>query len=258
MVFHEITKKAITDALENTRNINEDLVRAQEARRILDRLVGYTISPLLWKKIAYGLTAGRVQSVVVEILADRELARVRFIPASYWNLQAKLSLKDQSDTSDQQPFNARLFICDDKKIAKGTDFDLETGQIFKDKQKGLLWLSEEKAKSLQQELQSTSWKVKEVIKKDILRKPPAPFITSTLQQDASRRFGWPATHVMRVAQSLYEQGHITYMRTDSRFISKQAIEVVRKSIVSLYGKPYLPNHPRDYTGQKSQRSSRSS
>ncbi len=250
MVFHEITKKAITDALENTRNINEDLVRAQEARRILDRLVGYTISPLLWKKIAYGLSAGRVQSVVVEILADRELARVRFIPASYWNLQAKLSLKDQSDTSDQQPFNARLFICDDKKIAKGTDFDLETGQIFKDKQKGLLWLSEEKAKSLQQELQSTSWKVKEVIKKDILRKPPAPFITSTLQQDASRRFGWPATHVMRVAQSLYEQGHITYMRTDSRFISKQAIEVVRKSIVSLYGKPYLPNHPRDYTAKK--------
>ena len=249
MVFHEITKKAITDALENTRNINEDLVRAQEARRILDRLVGYTISPLLWKKIAYGLSAGRVQSVVVEILADRELARVRFIPANYWNLQATLSLKDQTDTSNQA-FNAKLFICDDKKIAKGTDFDPETGQVFKDKQKDLLWLSEEKAKNLHQELQSAPWKVSEVIKKDILRKPSAPFITSTLQQDASRRFGWPAIHVMRIAQSLYEQGYITYMRTDSRFISKQAIEVVRKSISSLYGKSYLPDRPRDYTAKK--------
>ena len=250
MVFHEITKKAITDALENTRNINEDLVRAQEARRILDRLVGYTISPLLWKKIAYGLSAGRVQSVVVEILADRELARVRFIPADYWNLQASLSLKDQSDTNSKNPFKAKLFICDDKKVAKGTDFDPETGQIFKNKQKDILWLSEEKAKSLQQELQSVPWKVTEVIKKDILRKPSAPFITSTLQQDASRRFGWPATHVMRIAQALYEQGYITYMRTDSRFISKQAIEVVRKSISSLYGKSYLPDHPRDYTAKK--------
>ena len=247
MIFHEITKKAITDALENTRNINEDLVRAQEARRILDRLVGYTISPLLWKKIAYGLSAGRVQSVVVEILADRELARVRFIPANYWSLQATLSSKN---TKDKQPFNAKLFICDDKKIAKGTDFDPETGKIFEGRQKNLLWLSEKKAESLQQQLQSAPWKVTEVIKKDILRKPPAPFITSTLQQDASRRFAWPATHVMRVAQTLYEQGYITYMRTDSRFISKQAIEVVRKSISSLYGKSYLPDRPRDYTAKK--------
>ena len=250
MIFHEITKKAILDALENTRNIDEDLVRAQEARRILDRLVGYTISPLLWKKIAYGLSAGRVQSVVVQILVERELARVRFMSADYWNLQATLSPSQSDKDSDKYRFVAKLLSCDNKKIAKGTDFDPDTGQLLKSKKENTLWLSEKEAKKLQQELQSASWKVLEVIKKDIFRKPPAPFITSTLQQDASRRFGWGATQVMRVAQSLYEQGHITYMRTDSTFISQQAIQVVRKSILSLYGKSYLPDRPRNYAAKK--------
>lgn len=250
MIFHEITKKAILDALENTRDINEDLVRAQEARRILDRLVGYTISPLLWKKIAYGLSAGRVQSVVVQILAERELARLRFVPADYWNLQATLSPSHRNENSDKNSFVAKLLSCENKKIAKGTDFNPDTGQLLKGKQASTLWLSEEKAKKLQQELQSASWEVLEVIKKDIFRKPPPPFITSTLQQDASRRFGWGATQVMKVAQSLYEQGYITYMRTDSTFISQQAVEVVRKAILSLYGKSYLPDRPRNYAAQK--------
>ncbi len=254
MVFHEITRKAILESLESTRQINEDLVRAQEARRILDRLVGYTISPLLWKKIAYGLSAGRVQSVVVQILTERELERMKFISADYWNLLAELSPQSsqtqETPLPEKQTFQAKLLSLDNKKIAKGQDFDPETGKLFKNKQVDTLWLSKEKAEKLRQEIQSATWKVIEVNKKTLYRKPPSPFITSTLQQDASRRFRWGATHVMRVAQALYEQGHITYMRTDSTFISSQAINTVRQSIQKLYGKEYLPDRPRSYASKK--------
>lgn len=245
MVFHEITKQAILEAINNTRSIDKDLVKAQEARRILDRLVGYTISPLLWKKISYGLSAGRVQSVAVQILTERELARVRFVSAEYWNLLATLS-----GHNDKGSFEAKLQSYDQQKIAKGTDFDPDTGQIFKDKQKNILCLSEKKAKQIQKEIKSATWKVIDVTEKTIFRKPPTPFITSTLQQDASRRFGWSASKVMSVAQSLYEQGHITYMRTDSTVLSKQALQEIRKTIERIYGSSYLSDQVRDHSGKK--------
>lgn len=243
MVFHEITQQAIQDAIEHTRDINQDLVRAQEARRILDRLVGYTISPLLWKKIAYGLSAGRVQSVAVQILTERELARIRFISADYWNLLATVA-------SDKGEFEVRLLSYNNKKIAKGKDFDPDTGQLLKSKQKNTICLSKKEAEKLQKTLKPCEWKVIEVNKKTIYRKPPPPFITSTLQQDASRSFGWGVSQVMRVAQSLYEQGYITYMRTDSTTLSQEAVRELRKQVQSLYGKSHLPDHPRNYTTKK--------
>ena len=153
-------------------------------------------------------------------------------------------------SSNKTTFEAKFFSYDNKKIAKGTDFDPETGKIFKSKQKSLLHLSEKKAKELQKNLKSVVWKVIDVNKKTIFRKPPTPFITSTLQQDASRRFGWGASQVMKVAQSLYEQGHITYMRTDSTTLSKQAVEEIRRQIQSLYGKAYIPDRPRSYASKK--------
>ncbi|MEQ1877732.1 MAG: type I DNA topoisomerase [Bdellovibrionia bacterium] len=240
MVFHEITKEAIEEAQKKFRDINFNLVRAQEARRILDRLVGYTISPLIWKKVAYGLSAGRVQSVAVKLICERELERMRFKKADYWSVSAEL-------TKGSNPFEARILSLKDRRIAIGKDFDPETGEIVSDKQKEVLRLDEKQANQLKKDLLKEDWRVVEVEEKPVSRKPAPPFITSTLQQEANRKLGMGAKEAMRVAQSLYEQGFITYMRTDSVSLSEQAVKAARASIEVLYGKEYLPPAPRTFT-----------
>ncbi len=243
MVFNEITKDAIIESLSDTREINANLVRAQEARRILDRLVGYTISPLLWKKVAYGLSAGRVQSVAVRMIVEREHERIRFHKSSYWDLESE-------NEKDGIKFKSRLVIYDGKRIAAGKDFDSTTGSLLEERKKDTSALDEPRAKALLQELKSLPWKVVEAEEKPVSRKPPAPFITSTLQQEANRKLGLSAREAMQVAQSLYEQGFITYMRTDSTFLSTQALDAARNRITKLYGKDYLPDAPRTYEEKK--------
>ncbi len=243
MVFHEITKSAIKKALEEFREIDMDLVRAQEARRILDRLVGYTISPLLWKKVAYGLSAGRVQSVAVTLISDRETDRLKFKKANYWGLYAK-------NLKDKKSFESRLWSYKGKKTASGKDFDADTGQLLAGKKEDTLWVDEKLVKQIKEEVLNKDWIVQSVEEKPISRKPAPPFITSTLQQEANRKLGLSAKETMQVAQKLYEQGHITYMRTDSNSLSTQAIEAARSRIKTLYGKDYLTDEPRTYKGKK--------
>ncbi len=242
MVFHEITKPAIQKALEEFREIDMDLVRAQEARRILDRLVGYTLSPLLWKKVAYGLSAGRVQSVAVRLISERESMRLKFKSASYWGLYAK-TLKDKKS------FESRLWSYKGKKTASGKDFDPDTGKLLKAKENDTLWVDEKLVKQIKDEVLKTEWIVQSVEEKPVSRKPAPPFITSTLQQEANRKLGLSAKETMQVAQKLYEQGHITYMRTDSNALSKEAIEAARTRIETMYGKDYLTPEPRTYKGK---------
>ncbi len=242
MVFHEITKPAIQKALEDFREIDMDLVRAQEARRILDRLVGYTLSPLLWKKVAYGLSAGRVQSVAVRLISEREGQRLKFKNAKYWGLYAQ-TLKDKKS------FESRLWSYKGKKTASGKDFDADTGKLLKAKEGDTLWVDEKTVQKIKDEVLKADWVVKSVEEKPISRKPAPPFITSTLQQEANRKLGLSAKEAMQVAQKLYEQGHITYMRTDSNALSKEAIEAARSRIQMLYGKDYLTPEPRTYKGK---------
>jgi DNA topoisomerase-1 len=237
MVFHEITEEAIQAALENCRDIDDQLVRAQETRRILDRLVGYTLSPLLWKKIAWGLSAGRVQSVAVKLLVERERARRAFRRGSYWDLKAQL-LKD-ADT-----FEAKLVTLDGKRLATGSDFDENTGQIAAGRD--VVLLDEAAANALQSRLQDGSWTVANLEERPSTRKPSPPFTTSTLQQEANRKLRLSARDTMRVAQSLYEQGYITYMRTDSVHLSQQAITAARNCVEQKYGRDYLSPKPRQY------------
>ncbi|MCB0272049.1 MAG: type I DNA topoisomerase [Bdellovibrionales bacterium] len=240
MVFHEITKAAITDALEHTRDIDFQLVSSQETRRILDRLVGYTLSPLIWKKIAYGLSAGRVQSAGLRMLVERERERIAFVKAEYWDLKALLS-KDKTD------FEAKLIQVDNQKIASGKDFEPTTGQLKKEDQ--VVVLSEKDAKELLAEVKKGPWKVESVEEKDFTSKPYPPFITSTLQQEASRKLGFTARVTMRTAQALYEQGLITYMRTDSPNLSQQAIDATRTQVSELYGKEFLSQAPRQFSSK---------
>ena len=243
MVFHEITEKAIRGALEEFRDINFNLVRAQEARRILDRLVGYTISPLVWKKVAYGLSAGRVQSVAVRLISEREHERLAFQKATYWSLTG-------NNEKDKTKFESRLLSYQGKRVALGKDFDSNTGQLLKDKVSDTLHLEASQAAQLINDLKGQKWTVDSVEEKPISRKPAPPFITSTLQQEASRKLGLSTRETMQVAQKLYEQGFITYMRTDSTNLSNEAIEASRKCIEKLYGKEYLPSEPRLYTKKK--------
>ncbi|MDJ1172616.1 type I DNA topoisomerase [Roseofilum capinflatum] len=238
MVFHEITQEAIRAALQNCRDIDLQLVHAQETRRILDRLVGYTISPLLWKKIAPKLSAGRVQSVAVRLLVARERERRAFRQGSYWDLKAEL---EQTKTA----FEARLITLDGVKIATGSDFDPETGKIVKNRQVKLL--NETEAKALQKQLEGKTWTVTEVDEKPTTRKPSPPFTTSTLQQEANRKLGLSAKETMRTAQNLYEQGYITYMRTDSVHLSKEAIAAARSCVEQKYGPEYLSPQARQYS-----------
>lgn len=241
MVFHEITKDAIQKALKDTREIDLNLVRAQEARRVLDRLVGYTISPLLWKKVAYGLSAGRVQSVAVRLIVERELERVRFKKSSYWGVLAELS-------KDGVNFESRLQQYNNQRVATGKDFDGLTGQLTAGKD--VLVLDEKTATKLSADLKAGAWSVTDVEEKPTFRKPAPPFITSTLQQEANRKLGLSSRETMQVAQKLYEQGFITYMRTDSTFLSNEAITAARDCIGSKYGKEYLTPQPRNYAAKK--------
>ncbi len=241
MVFHEITKEAIQKALRDTREIDFNLVRAQEARRILDRLVGYTISPLIWKKVAYGLSAGRVQSVAVRLIVEREHERILFRKASYWGVLAELS-KDGVD------FESRLQIWQKQRVATGKDFDGTTGQL--NAGKDVLILDETKAKELSIQLKTLPWQVTEVEERPTTRKPAPPFITSTLQQESNRKLGLSSRETMQVAQKLYEQGFITYMRTDSTFLSTEALGAARSCIQSKYGREYLTDQPRSYAAKK--------
>ncbi|MGZ3721295.1 MAG: type I DNA topoisomerase [Bdellovibrionales bacterium] len=243
MVFHEITKDAITNALEHFRVVDENLVRAQEARRILDRLVGYSISPLLWKKVTYGLSAGRVQSVAMCLIAEREHERLRFKKAQYWSLSA-------ANEKDGTKFESRSFLLNGKRVASGKDFADESGQLLEDKKNQVVWLKEKEAGEWLKKLENESWVVDEVEEKPISRKPAAPFITSTLQQESNRKLGFSSRETMEMAQKLYERGFITYMRTDSPNLSTQAIQAARDGIVKLYGKSYLPDQPREYSAKK--------
>ena len=238
MVFHEITREAIWEALKNCRDIDENLVHAQETRRILDRLVGYTLSPLLWKKIAWGLSAGRVQSVAVRLLVQRERERRAFKSGGYWDLKATLE-------QDKNPFEARLIALGDKKIATGSDFDPNTGKIAKGRD--VILLNEADAIALKERLHDKVWTVTNTEEKPTTRKPYPPFTTSTLQQEANRKLGLSARDTMRIAQSLYEQGYITYMRTDSVHLSDEAIAAARTCVEEMYGKAYLSPKPRQYT-----------
>lgn len=238
IVFHEITPEAIQAALESPRQVDEKLVRAQETRRIVDRLVGYTVSPLLWKKIAGGLSAGRVQSVAVRLLVERERERRAFRSGGYWDLKALLSREGER-------FDAQLLALGGKRIATGKDFDETTGRITEGKD--VLLLEEKPARELKQALEGEAWKVTERDDKPQVRRPAAPFTTSTLQQEANRKLRLSARDTMRIAQRLYEEGFITYMRTDSVHLSNQAIEASRKRIRALYGDEYLPKAPRQFT-----------
>ncbi|MDM9382970.1 type I DNA topoisomerase [Chlorogloeopsis sp. ULAP01] len=244
MVFHEITQDAIKKALHNCRNIDEQLVRAQETRRILDRLVGYTLSPLLWKKIAWGLSAGRVQSVAVRLLVNREQERRAFKQATYWDLKATLT-PPQAESKKDQAFAAQLVTLAGTRLATGSDFDPKTGKITTGR--NVVLLNQEQAQALKERLSGKSWTVTDIEERPITRKPSAPFTTSTLQQEANRKLRLSARDTMRIAQSLYEQGYITYMRTDSVHLSEQAIAAARSCVEQLYGKQYLSPKPRQYT-----------
>ncbi len=237
MVFHEITQEAIQASLNNCRDIDSQLVHAQETRRILDRLVGYTLSPLLWKKIAGGLSAGRVQSVAVKVVVNREQERRAFRQGSYWDLKATL-LKEKS------AFDAKLYSLGGTRLANGSDFDESTGQITAGRQ--VVLLDETQARELQARLQDGVWTVSTVEERPNNRKPAPPFTTSTLQQEANRKLRLSARDTMRVAQNLYEQGYITYMRTDSVHLSEQAISAARACVQSRYGTEYLSPKPRQY------------
>jgi DNA topoisomerase-1 len=245
MVFHEITKEAILDALDHTREIDVDLVRAQETRRIIDRLYGYEVSPVLWRKIAPRLSAGRVQSVAIRMLVDREHARMRFRPARYWDLSATLR------TTDGQTFPARLVQVEGRRLATGKDFDPDTGKLARAE----AWLLEaEEAASLRAALleaagRGETLRVVETQEKAFTRSPAPPFTTSTLQQEGGRKLGFDARRTMRAAQRLYENGHITYMRTDSVALSPEALRASRKAVETLYGAEYLPSAPRTFANK---------
>jgi DNA topoisomerase-1 len=237
IVFHEITPEAIREALEHPRDIDDHLVRAQETRRILDRLVGYSVSPLLWKKIASGLSAGRVQSVAVRLLVQRERERRAFRSAVYWDVKALLA-------KEVENFSAILQSVGGKRVATGRDFDENTGLL---KTRDVVLLGETEAKALGERVRRSAWKVAETEEKPSIRRPYPPFTTSTLQQEANRKLRLSSRDTMRIAQRLYEEGFITYMRTDSVHLSDQAIRAARTRIRALYGEPYLSPSPRQFT-----------
>ena len=238
MVFHEITKEAIQKAAEETRDLDYRLVDAQETRRVLDRLYGYRLSPVLWKKVMPRISAGRVQSVATRLIVERERERMAFISSKWWDLTAQC----------EAGFNARLLSLDGKRVAATNDFDANGG--LKEKSlANILLLDEAGANELVQSLTGKSLTVKSTEESPRTERPKAPFTTSTMQQDAGSRLGWGAQLTMRVAQRLYENGYITYMRTDSVTLSKSAIDSARNSAKALYGADYIPATPRVYEGK---------
>ena len=243
MVFHEITKPAIQAAVENPRDIDMDLVEAQEARRILDRLYGYEVSPVLWKKVMSGLSAGRVQSVATRLVVDRERERMAFRTASYWDLEGTF---DAGAGHDERMFPAKLHAVDGSRVARGSDFtsrgELKDGA-------DVVHLDRGRAEALASALTDTTFEVRSVESKPYTRKPYAPFRTTTLQQEASRKLGYGASRTMSIAQRLYENGFITYMRTDSTTLSESAVAAARQQATELYGAEYVPDKPRTYTSK---------
>ncbi|MEU6854617.1 type I DNA topoisomerase [Actinacidiphila alni] len=247
MVFHEITKDAIQEAVRNPRELNQRLVDAQETRRILDRLYGYEVSPVLWKKVMPRLSAGRVQSVATRLVVERERERMAFRTADYWDLTGTFSTGRAGDASDPSSLTARLTTVDGRRVAQGRDFDASTGQLKAGSQ--VLHLDESAARALAAALADTRFTVRGVESKPYRRSPYAPFRTTTLQQEASRKLGFGAKATMQVAQKLYENGFITYMRTDSTTLSETAVRAARAQVTQLYGADYLPDKPRVYTGK---------
>ncbi|MEW1646343.1 MULTISPECIES: type I DNA topoisomerase [unclassified Streptomyces] len=245
MVFHEITKDAIRAAVANPRDLNQLMVDAQETRRILDRLYGYEVSPVLWKKVMPRLSAGRVQSVATRLVVERERERIAFRSAEYWDLTGTFGTGRAGDASDPSTLVARLQAVDGKRVAQGRDFD-SLGQI---KGANTLHLDEANARALAAALEDTRFAVRSVESKPYRRSPYAPFRTTTLQQEASRKLGFGAKATMQVAQKLYENGYITYMRTDSTTLSETAVTAARAQVTQLYGADYLPAQPRVYAGK---------
>ena len=243
MVFHEITEPAILAAAANPRELDMDLVEAQEARRILDRLYGYEVSPVLWKKVMSGLSAGRVQSVATRLVVDRETERMAFRQASYWDLEGTF---DAGAKQDQRMFPAKLHSIDGARIARGTDFD-NTGTLKA--KSDVVHLDRTRAEALVAALSESTYDIRSVESKPYRRSPYAPFRTTTLQQEASRKLGMSASVTMSVAQRLYENGYITYMRTDSTTLSGAAIDAARSQVRELYGAEYLPDSPRVYASK---------
>ncbi|MER7170099.1 type I DNA topoisomerase [Streptomyces mesophilus] len=245
MVFHEITKAAIQAAVASPRELNKRMVDAQETRRILDRLYGYEVSPVLWKKVMPRLSAGRVQSVATRLVVERERERIAFRSAEYWDLTGTFGTGRTGDASDPSQLVARLNTVDGKRVAQGRDFD-SLGQI---KGANTLHLDEQNARALAAALENAQFSVRSVESKPYRRSPYAPFRTTTLQQEASRKLGFGAKATMQVAQKLYENGFITYMRTDSTTLSDTAVSAARAQVTQLYGADYLPDKPRTYAGK---------
>jgi DNA topoisomerase-1 len=233
MVFHEITKAAIDEAIAHPRNIDMKLVDAAEARRILDRLFGYEVSPILWRKVNRGLSAGRVQSPAIRLVVEREQERMAHVSAAYWDLEAA--------TTTDPKFTATLQSLDGKRIATGKDFD--SFGVAKD---GIVVINEERANQLTAGLQGKSLDVRSVEEKPYRKSPKAPFMTSTLQQEGGNKLRITASEVMRLAQGLYEAGYITYMRTDAVILGAEALGAVRDEIINTYGDKFLATEPRVY------------
>ncbi len=240
MVFHEITKQAIEEAFANPRQLDQRLVQAQEARRILDRLYGYEVSPVLWRKIQQGLSAGRVQSVAVRIVVERERERMAFTSAGYWSLEGVFAPEADLDRT----FEASLLQVGEQRTATGKDFSSDGKP-----KAGVLVLDQGQATSLAEALLDARFEVQSVEEKPYKRSPYPPFRTSTLQQEASRKLRFSSSRTMSVAQRLYENGHITYMRTDSTALSDTAVAAARSQISKLYGQEYLSPNPRVYASK---------
>ena len=252
MVFHEITKPAILAAAQNTRELDNNLVDAQETRRILDRLYGYEVSPVLWKKVMPRLSAGRVQSVATRVIVDRERNRMVFVPAEYWDLAAEFTApasagtasqgsSTSTDGGDDRKFAGRLSRVNGKRVAAGRDFN-DRGELTSD----AVVVTKAQAEQLATQLQHVTLPVINVEEKPYTRKPSAPFMTSTLQQEAGRKLHYTSERTMRVAQRLYENGHITYMRTDSTTLSEQGLQAARQQAIALFGKDHVADTPRRY------------
>ncbi|MDG4821566.1 type I DNA topoisomerase [Asanoa sp. WMMD1127] len=247
MVFHEITRQAIQAAVANPRDIDRDLVDAQEARRILDRLYGYEVSPVLWKKVMPRLSAGRVQSVATRIVVERERQRMAFRSADYWDIQATLAVDAAAAKEGPRTFTANLIALDGDRVATGKDFEPTTGRVRPGA--AVVHLDADGARGLAARLDGRPFTVTRVEEKPYRRRPYAPFITSTLQQEAARKLRFSSQQTMRTAQRLYENGYITYMRTDSVNLSETAIAAARRQIADLYGQGSVPPEPRRYTGK---------
>ena len=260
MVFHEITKGAIQEAVANPRELDMDLVNAQEARRILDRLYGYEVSPVLWKKVMSGLSAGRVQSVATRLVVDRERERIAFRSASYWDIEGTF---DAGAGHDQRMFPARLHSIDGARVASGRDFgpdgllkseseDSEGEERSKTASRNrnqVVHIEMSRAQALVDGLRDAAFEIRSVEAKPYRRSPYAPFRTTTMQQEASRKLGFSSSRAMSVAQRLYENGYITYMRTDSTTLSATAVRAAREQAAQLYGSEYVPDEPRVYASK---------